>query len=123
MRSSILLSILTLFVLGACSVDVAENPLVDDVESRLTTLTRDTATLVRQPGPNLFVEAHSDSTGYRRIRVSIRGTLNRSRATAYFDDRTRARYVETTWFGTNGEGAPDGDRIEEIAAMVFGTPE
>jgi len=114
------IALLVLLISAACSRASEENPIVSDVEGLLATLTRDTATLVRQPGPDLFVEAHSDSTGYRRIRISASGALQRATATAYYGATGRARVVEATSLGLNADEPMDGEQIENIADMVFG---
>lgn len=110
----------TLIWLAGCAGANEDNPVVAEVEASLSSMTRDTATLVRRPGPDLFFEAHSDSTGYRRIRVTESGTLSRASATAYYDDLTRARFVEAQAVGVNTGGLMTGEEIEELAAMVFG---
>lgn len=114
------------FLLAACSSapsllnESDVDAMVAEVEASLPSMTRDTATLVRSPSGDLFVEAHSDSTGYRRIRVVESGMLRRSSATAYYDNRGRTKFVESTTAGLNPSEMMDAEDIEEVAEMVFG---
>jgi len=98
---------------------VDNDALVEQVEASLATFERDTAVVIRESGPNIHIEVHSDESGYRRIMIREESNLIGSRATAYYDASGRVRVTEATAVGS-GREPMDPEWMEALVQMVFG---